>query len=120
MSEKLSAEQQAQYAALAEEWEAVEGLPAGSVVTRGQGQTPGRAVLAEVMTPDELDAAIRRGRGRPRMAPGTGRSPKRQVRLPDELDAALVRRAAAEQVAVSEVMREALVRHLSTDVQRSA
>ncbi|MCG2801949.1 MAG: ribbon-helix-helix domain-containing protein [Cellulomonas sp.] len=88
-------------------------LPGDSVVVRGEGAEPGRPVLAAYLTPDELDAASRRGRGRPRLsAAGTGRSPKRQVRLPDDLDAALVRLAQAQGRTPSAIVREAVETYL--------
>lgn len=101
---------EAYYEQLANDFEAEDyELPADAVVIRGEGDEPGRAILAQYMTPEELDAASRRGRGRPRLSSaGTGRSPKRQVRLPDDLDAALVRLAEAQGRTPSAVVREAV------------
>jgi hypothetical protein len=101
---------EAYYEQLAAEVEADDyELPADAVVVRGEGDEPGRAILAQYMTPDDLEAASRRGRGRPRLSSGgPGRSPKRQVRLPEELDAALVRLAQDQGRTPSAVVREAV------------
>lgn len=101
---------EAYYAQLAAAFEAADyELPSDAVVVRGEGKEPGRAILAQYMTPEELYAASRRGRGRPRLSSaGTGRSPKRQVRLPEDLDAALVRLAEAQGRTPSAVVREAV------------
>jgi hypothetical protein len=90
-------------------------LPDGAVVREGQGDEPGRGYLARYLSPDELDAAARRGRGRPRLAgSGTGRSPKRQVRLPEEVDDALVRLAHDQGRSPSAVMRDAITAYVRT------
>ncbi|MCL2091704.1 MAG: ribbon-helix-helix protein, CopG family [Micrococcales bacterium] len=110
--ERISAAEQAYYARLAAEVEACDTLPEGSVVTTGVGDAPGREFLSQFMTPDELDAAVARGRGRPRLAPGSGQSPRRQVRLPEDVDAQLMARAVAEQRPVSAVLRDAVTAYL--------
>jgi hypothetical protein len=101
---------EAYYEQLANDFESEDyELPSEAVVICGEGDEPGRAILAPYMTPEALDAASRQGRGRPRLsAAGTGRSPKRQVRLPEELDAALVRLAQAQGLTPSAVVREAV------------
>lgn len=86
-------------------------LPADAVVHRGHGDQPGREFLAHYMTEDELNAAARRGRGRPSLS-GGGRSPSRQVRLPADLDALLIERAATEGRPMSDVLREAVASYL--------
>ncbi len=88
-------------------------LPAGAVVRKSHGDEPGRGYLAPHMTPEELDAAARRGRGRPRLSgSGSGHSTKRQVRLPDEVDTALVQLAREQGRTPSAVMREAIEDYL--------
>ena len=109
---QISAAEQARYAQMAAEVEACDTLPQGSVVMAGVGEAPGREFLAQFMTPKELDTAVARGRGRPRLAPGSGQSPRRQVRLPDDVDAELVARAAAEQRPVSAILRDAVTTYL--------
>ncbi|WP_431838558.1 ribbon-helix-helix domain-containing protein [Cellulomonas sp. Y8] len=90
-------------------------LPDTAVVREGEGDEPGRGYLARYLSPDELDAAARRGRGRPRLAgSGTGRSPKRQVRLPEDVDDALVRLAHAQGRSPSALMREAITEYVRT------
>lgn len=86
-------------------------IGADAVVHAGQGEAPGREFLEQFMTPDELDAAVGRGRGRPSLS-GSGRSPARQVRLPAELDALLVKRASTEGRPMSEVLRDAVASYL--------
>lgn len=60
--------------------------------------------------PDQLRA--RQGRGRPRLSAGEGPSRSLHVRLDDELRERLAERAAREHTTTSEVVREALRRHL--------
>lgn len=84
-------------------------LPADAVVRRGHGDEPGRGYLAPHMAREELDAAVRRGRGRPRLSgSGSGHSTKRQVRLPDDVDTALVQLAREQGRTPSAVMRDAI------------
>lgn len=108
----------AYYEALSQWAESDEAIdPPGATWQRATPETraAARAMLAEVMSPDELAAAERRGPGRPRLSgAGTGRSPKRQVRLPDELDAQLVARATAEGRTPSAVMRDAVAAYMRT------
>ena len=51
-------------------------LPADAVVIRGEGDEPGRAILAQYMTPEELDAAI----VRLAQAQAQGRTPSAVIR----------------------------------------
>lgn len=89
----------------ADDWQ----LPTDAVVTPGRGELPGRDHLTPFLSDDEMEAATRRGRGRPRLsASGSGHSPKRQVRLPVEVDAALVRLARDQGRTPSAVMRQAI------------
>ncbi|WP_263118969.1 CopG family transcriptional regulator [Cellulomonas fimi] len=84
-----------------------------AVVEQGSGDTPGREYLAAFLTADELDAAVRRGRGRPRLSSsGAGRSPKRQVRLSEDVDEALLRAARDQGRTPSAVMRQAIEEYL--------
>ncbi|MCL2091976.1 MAG: ribbon-helix-helix protein, CopG family [Micrococcales bacterium] len=108
---RISAADQDRGARIAAEAEAWETLPDGTVHV-GVGATPGREFLAQFMTPEELDAVVARGRGRPRLAPGSGRSPRRQVRLPEDVDAELLARADAERRPVSALLRDAVTTYL--------
>ncbi len=89
-------------------------LPAG-VVVHEVGEGAGRAFLSQFMTEEELDAAERRGRGRPSLS-GASRSPSRQVRLPADLDALLVERAARDGRPLSDVLRAAVASYLRPPV----
>lgn len=60
--------------------------------------------------PEQL--RVRKGRGRPRLSDGDGPSGSVNVRLDDELRDRLDQRAARESTSASEVVREALRRHL--------
>jgi len=112
---KIDDVDEAYYDKLAGEFSADDyALPAGTVVTRGEGDEPGRAVLADYLTPEELETVSRRGRGRPGLSPGTrGRSPKLQVTVPPEIDAALDLRAAAEGRKVPDLVRDAITQYLA-------
>ncbi|TFH68136.1 ribbon-helix-helix domain-containing protein [Cellulomonas sp. HD19AZ1] len=85
-------------------------LPRGAKVRSG-GPGAGRDFLAQYMSPDELDAATRRGRGRPSLS-GAGKSPSRQTRLPHDLDDLLVERANREGRSISDVLRAAVEDYL--------
>lgn len=126
MSEKITAADQARYAALAERMERSDFGPIDAAP--GDGTEPEfDALLADITvdqsrpTPplpggtetvdaDEVSSTL----GRPRLdrSPGTGRSPKRQVRLPSDLDQLLDERAALEHRTASEIMRDAIGQYL--------
>ncbi len=126
MSEKISAADQARYAALAEQMERSDFGPIDTVP--GDGTEPDFDALLTDLTADQsrptpppppgtetVDAEeVRATLGRPRLDrnPGTGRSPKRQVRLPSELDQLLDQRAALEHRTASEIMRDAIGQYL--------
>ena len=82
-----------------------------ATVLRGEGDAPGRALLAAALGSEE---AVNKALGRPSLDQGrpAGESPVRHVRLSAELDEALKARAAAEHRKPSEVMREALSAYL--------
>lgn len=88
----------------------VEGM-ADATVTRGDGDVPGRSLLAAALGSEaEVDRAL----GRPTLSQGrpSGESPVRHVRLPLELDEALRARAAADKAKPSEIVRAALAAYL--------
>lgn len=126
MSEKITAADQARYAALAEQMEHSEFGPIDT--TPGAGAEPDFNALLAGITVDQSRPTpslsnetetvgadeVRSTLGRPRLdrSPGTGRSPKRQVRLPNDLDELLDQRAALEHRTASEIMRDAIGRYL--------
>ena len=126
MNEKITAADQARYAALAERMERsnfgpidtrpsdgtepdFDALLAGITIDE-DSPTPPLPSGTETVDADEVRAAL----GRPRLdrSPGTGRSPKRQVRLPGDLDQLLSQRAALEHRSASEIMRDAIGQYL--------
>jgi hypothetical protein len=112
MSKKLTEDEEARYAAMAEWAESDAGLiPEGATIIRSTGDGAGRALLeAALGSAEAVDRAI----GRPTLdgTVATGKSPTRQVRLPRDLDALLTERASAEHRKPSELMREALDQYL--------
>lgn len=111
MTKKLSAADEARYAAMSDRAERLETLPDDAVVIAGEGPGLGRAYMENLLGSSE---AVDRAMGRPSLD-GTmraGKSPVRHVRLPQELDALLAQRAEQENRKPSEVMREALDSYL--------
>ena len=112
MSELNEQERLATLSEWAESDAPLEGMKDATIV-RGEGDTPGRALLAAALGSEE---AVDRAIGRPslnRRRPA-GESPVRHIRLSAELDAALTARASAEHRNASEVMREALAAYLQS------
>lgn len=126
MSEKITAAEQARYAALADRMERGDFGPIDAVPDTGEG--PDFDALLTGVTVDESQSTpplpaetdrigadeVRATLGRPGLSgnPGTGRSPKRQVRLPRDLDQLLDQRAALEHRTASEIMRDAIGQYL--------
>ncbi|MFZ4892969.1 hypothetical protein ACL9RL_00805 [Plantibacter sp. Mn2098] len=109
----MSKEEQARFAQLSDwaESDAVFDGMTHATVQHGDGDSPGRALLAAALG---SESAVDRALGRPTLDQGrpSGVSPVRHVRLPVELDEALKARAAAEHAKPSEIVRAALVAYL--------
>ncbi len=106
--EPLSAEEEAFYAAMAEDAEADDYGPepgsTGLALEGDEAAAAARAELDAIIGADELDAATRRGR--PSLSKAGGASPRFQVRLAADQGEALARRAAGEARKPAELLRD--------------
>jgi hypothetical protein len=111
MNKKLSKDEEARYAQMADWAEGLDDIPTDVEVIDATINQDGRKLMEDLYGSGE---AIERAMGRPsvggRMSPG--HSPVRQVRLSRELDALLTARAEEEHRKRSEVIREALDHYL--------